>query len=531
MDSTSLLMLLLALPLAAALLMLALPSRRVPALAFELTAVLAAAFTCALGLWLCVSVVAGGKPVTACGLWFNMDALACVFVFLVCVIGFAANWFSIAYIRHDAEEGRLEPGRVKAYYAAVQLFVWAMLLAALSNNVVLMWAAIEATTVIGAVLVGIYRDEKPSLEAAWKYLVICVAGVAFALLGVALVYSNAAAVLPDAAGASFWTELVGAAGELDPFVMQLAFVFIVVGFGTKAGLFPLHTWLPDAHSEAPAPVSALLSGVLLKCAVLAIMRFYVVVVQSSGASFPSAVLLVMGAITVCFAAVAVYVQDDLKRKLAYSSCENIGLIVLCLGFGGPVGVAAALLHCVFHGLTKSLMFCLSGNVMMAYGTRDLRRISGVASVMPETGVLLGAGLLALSGMPPFAMFLSEVFAFVAGVQAGHAWLVVLVGLALTVVIAAFVRVLVGSVMGEGPRDAGLGETRPCEVSALALIPELALVAIILWFGVAMPPAALQGIEGASAIVSQQGVEELHEAPFVKDFFSNAQPDSALSTRG
>ncbi len=521
MDNSLLLIALLALPIFAALLMLALPHRAVPAKTYEMANLACAAAVFALGLGACAQVVLGGQVATALDPWLRLDALGCVFAFLICVIGLAAALFSIAYIRHDVGKGKLTSGRVKAYYAAFQMFVWSMLLAVLSNNIFLTWAGVELTTVTGAFLVGIYHGKKPSLEAAWKYLIICIAGVAFGILGLSLLYADAAAVTGDAAGAAFWTVLSANAGSLDPVLAQTAFLFAIVGFGTKAGLFPLHTWLPDAHSEAPAPVSAMLSGVLLKCAVLAIIRVWSVVAQTAGAGFCSGVLLAMGAVTVCFAAAAVYVQRDFKRKLAYSSCENVGLIVFCLGIGGPVGVAAALLHCVFHGLTKALMFCLSGNVIMRYGTRDLGKIEGVANAMPVTGVLLGIGLLALSGMPPFAMFLSEVVAFVGGVQAGRAWLVIVVGLALTVVIAAFVRVLVGSVMGESPEGI---ERR--EVSAWALVPEVLLVAVILWFGVAMPQPVLQGVEGATAIATQRSVEELHEAPFVRDLFANAQLDAA-----
>lgn len=526
MDTSLLLVLLLGLPLVAALLMLALPHRAVSSVAYEAVNLLFAVAVCALGLWLCATVILYGQPVTALGLWFSLDALGCVFVFLIGVISPAAGAVSIPYIRHDVEGGRLGRGRVKAYYVAFQLFVWSMLLAVLSNNIVMTWVGIELTTVVGAVLVGIYHEEKPSLEAAWKYLIICIAGVAFGLYGLAMLYANAAASMPDPSGAAYWTEILANADVLDPVLVKAAFVFALIGFGTKAGLFPMHTWLPDAHSEAPAPVSAMLSGVLLKCAILAIMRFYSVAVSACGPEFPSMLLVILGAVTVCFGAVAVYVQNDLKRKLAYSSCENIGLIVLCLGFGGPLGIAAALLHCIFHGLAKALMFCLSGNVIMRYGTRDVRKIVGVASAMPVTGVLLGIGLIALSGMPPFALFLSEVVAFVAGIMAGLPWLVVIVGLALTVVIAAFVRVLVSSVMGKAP-----GGTARRDVSAWALVPELLLAAAILWFGIAMPPVALRGVEGATAVVAQQDVAELHDTVFVKDLFANAQSGADALDKG
>lgn len=517
MCDSAMLLALMAVPLVASALMLVLPSRRVPGVVFEGLNVASSAVVCVTALGVSVFVVNSAAPLQALGLWFCCDALSCVFVCLIGVIGLVASLSSVPYIRHDVEQGRLDAKRVKIYYVFFQLFVASMLIAVLSNNIVLMWVGIELTTLVGAVLVGIYHKEGPSLEAGWKYLIICTAGVAFGILGIMLVSASAQGAFDTESSAFFWSELIAHADACDQMLLQAGFACAIIGFGTKAGLFPLHTWLPDAHSEAPAPVSAMLSGVLLKCAILAIIRFDAVAIHAGAGAFASFVLLVFGAITVCFAAFAVYAQTDLKRKLAYSSCENVGLIVLCLGFGGPVGIAVALLHCVFHGLTKALMFCLSGNVIMRYGTRDTAKLEGIAKAMPVTGVLMGAGLLALSGMPPFAMFLSEVFSFVAGVQSGLSWLVVIIGLALTVVIAAFVRVLVGCVAGKAP-----GGMKRKDVSAIALVPQAILLGIILWFGIAMPQTALLGIEQASVSVSVQDAQELHQSPFVKDLFSNTQ---------
>lgn len=250
-----------------------------------------------------------------------------------------------------------------------------MLLACLSNNMILTWAAVEATTLSTVFLVGIYKN-KTALEASWKYAMVCTAGVAFGLFGTLLIYANAADVIPNAHEAAFLSCVLPYADQFDPTLMRLAFAFIVIGFGTKAGLFPMHTWLPDAHSQAPSPVSALLSGVLLKCAILVIMRFYGFTIQAVGAEYPQLLLLIVGTLSILVAALSMFRQDDLKRRFAYSSVENVGVIALCLGIGGPLGIAAALLHCVFHGFTKTLAFCVSGNIQHAFGTRSLAKDPG-----------------------------------------------------------------------------------------------------------------------------------------------------------
>ena len=514
MDFSMLVIVLMVIPLCAALVMALMPSKVVPSMVYETIHILAVAAVACLSVYLVVHVATTGEPIDALGLWFHLDALGCVFVALIGVISFLTGWYSLSYIRHDVEAGSMGPGQVKQYYVFFSLFVFSMLLVALSNNIIMMWASIEATTLATVFLVGAYNT-KLSLEAAWKYVIVCTAGVAFGLYGTVLVYADAANLMSDPHQAVFWTSLLPYAKQFDALLVQIAFVFAAIGFGTKAGLFPMHTWLPDAHSEAPSPVSALLSGVLLKCAMLIVIRFYILAVQAVGSFFPQTVMLILGLLSVCIAAFAVFTQDDLKRKLAYSSCENVGVIALCLGFGGPLGVAAALLHCVVHGFTKALMFCLSGNILMKYGTRDLKKIQGVISVAPATAVLMCFGLFALSAFPPFAMFISEVMAFVSGVVSGYLWVVIVLGIALTVVIAALVKVASKSVLGgKAPENMKRGD-----VPLLAIVPEIIMACIILWFGVACPAPILSGIESATAIVLQEDSNVLHEAPLFKDVFA------------
>jgi hydrogenase-4 component F len=513
MDSETLLVALFVLPLCAALLMALLPSKSVPTIIYEGIHLLSVTATCAIGIYLVITVMISGDSVHALGLWFYLDALGSLFVALVAVIGFLTGFYSLSYIRHDIKKGAMNPQQVKQYYVFFNLFVFTMLLVVLSNNIIMMWAAIEATTLATVFLVGAYNT-KLSLEAAWKYIIVCTAGVAFGLYGTVLVYANAADIMPDPSQAIFWTSLLPYASQFDGMIIQIAFLFAAIGFGTKAGLFPMHTWLPDAHSEAPSPVSALLSGVLLKCAMLIIIRFYILAVQAVGSRFPQIIMLIVGLLSVVIAAFAVFSQDDLKRKLAYSSCENIGIIALCLGFGGPLGVAAALLHCITHGVTKALLFSISGNVLIKYGTRDLKKIKGILKVAPVTAVLMAIGFFALAGFPPFAMFLSEVMGFISGIQAGHLVIIIVFAIALTVVIAAFVHVVTGSVLGKAPENIKKGD-----VGVMALLPQFVLTLAILWFGVAMPQPILYGLESATQVVLQQDADILHEAPLFKDIFA------------
>lgn len=493
MDYSLLLLVLLGCPVAAALLMAVLPAKAVPRSAYEAIHVVSLLGVATCGLALVVAAFTG-SDIFALGEWFHLDGLSALFLALIAVIGPCTGVYSLPYVAHDVAEGKLGPSQVKQYYAFFNLFIFSMILAVTSNNIIMMWVSVEATTLSTVFLVGVYRT-KLALEAAWKYVIVCTAGVAFGLFGTLLVYANAADVMADAHQAVFWTSILPNAPLMDHSLMMIAFVFAAIGFGTKAGLFPMHTWLPDAHSEAPSPVSGLLSGVLLKCAILIILRFYILAAANVGDDFPQLIMMILGVLSVCYAAFEVYKQNDLKRKLAYSSCENVGLIAVCFGIGGPLGIIAGLVHCVAHGLTKAFMFCLSGNVMMKYHTRDLSKIKGIVSVAPVTGVLFILGCLALAGFPPFAMFVSEMFMILAGVAARCWWAVALVLVALVVVIMALVHMITGSALGRAPEGVKRGD-----VSPLALVPEVVLLALVVLLGVALPGPLAGSIEEASAIV-------------------------------
>jgi hydrogenase-4 component F len=416
--------------------------------------------------------------------WLHVDALAAVFLGIVVVVGFLVGLYSLGYIRNDVKNGELDELQVSFYYALFNLFLFTMLLVVTANNIIMMWVAVEATTLGSAFLVGIY-GHRSSLEAAWKYVIICTVGVAFGLYGTILVYSDAVNFLQEPGTAVLWTQIVQNAKALDPTLLKLAFVFVLIGFGTKAGIFPMHAWLPDAHSEAPSPVSAMLSAVLLNCALLVVIRFSTILNQGIGPEFTQKLFLIFGGLSVIASSLFMYVQRDIKRLLAYSSVENIGLIVLGFGIGSSLGILAALLQAINHSLVKSLMFCTSGNILMKYHTRDLRKVKGMLQAAPFTSLLLMVGALALVGSPPFNIFISKFSIISAGIDTGWIWLMVVCVLFLAIVFAAFLRVISSSIFGEMPENVTKGE-----IKVTILAPVAVLMVLVLMFGLYLPPQVL-----------------------------------------
>lgn len=494
MVSSTLLLLLLGGPLAVAIVVLLLPAAKALLRLYETLHVVSVLAVLAIAFVL-ISRVLAGESVTAYGGWFFVDPLGAIFLGIIGIVGLLTGLYSLSYIRHDLHAGLIDERRMKLYYGLFSLFLATMLLSVVSNNIVMMWVAVEATTLGSAFLVGIYAKNS-SLEAAWKYVIICTVGVAFGLYGTVLSYANGSEVLGNSSGAILWTTLMAHASSLDPTVMKLAFVFVVIGFGTKTGLFPMHAWLPDAHSEAPSPVSALLSGVLLKCALLVIIRYYAITLRAIGPSFPQLLLMLLGGLSIAVAALLFYVQRDLKRKLAYSSVEHIGLMALALGIGGPLGVGAALLHAVNHSFAKSLLFCGSGNVLMKYGTRDLNSVKGMMRVAPVSGLLLLAGVLALAGFPPFNIFVSEFMVFTAGIKAGYLGLMLICVLFFTVTVGGLIQIISGSVLGKAPDTLPKGD-----VGWKALAPLVVLFCLVLTMGVTVPRPLAQLLQDASTLVT------------------------------
>lgn len=524
MDTSSMLLALVACPLALSVIMAIIP-KTTSRVVFELCHLVSAVVVLAGSVLVALPVFTAGGEIWALDPWFHVDALGALFVLIIGLIGFCIAVYSVGLVRQLTDDGKYGPSQVKQYYAFYSLFLFTMLLAATTNNIIIMWAAIEATTLASALLVAL-KNTHHALEATWKYIMVCTAGVAFGLFGTLLIYANAADVITDPHMAAFISGIMPEADKLDPAIVRLAFAFIVIGFGTKAEVFPMHTWMPDTLSQAPGSISALLSGVVLKCSMLIIIRFDMLASRAIGGDFPHLLLLIVGVCSIVFSSFALFAQKDIKRKLAYSSCENAGVIMLCLGIGGPLGIAAALLHSMFHGLAKSLCFCLTENVEHAFGTRDLTQIKGIVERAPITAALMVVGFLALAGFPPFAMFISEFMTFVAAFAAGSPWwLVVIVALALTVAISGLTRVVITSVFGKTLHEPVDTEHR--ESSAWMLVPEIVLAVCIAWFGIATPAPIVRGVENAVSIVLDQSNEELHTAPMFREFFGSETAQSEV----
>jgi hydrogenase-4 component F len=415
-------------PTVTALLMLTTRDRRI----LSAIDVGGSAILLALTLVLAREVATGGPR--ALGV-LRIDDLGLVFLLLLVVLTLAVSIYTVGWLKQAVAVGNMKPELLRSYFALVHAFVATMVVTVLADNLGVLWIAMEGTTITSAVLIG-YHGHQHGLEAAWKYIIVTTIGISFGLFGTVLVYAAAAAVHVGAgASAMSWSAIMQVAPTLDPGIVRIGFIFVMVGYGTKAGLAPMHLWLPDAHSQAPTPVSALLSGVLIKCALLGIIRFQTIAAAACGPAFPAEVLLVFGLTSIVVATPFILTQHDLKRLLGYHSVEHVGIIALGLGFGGPVGTYGALLHVVNHGVTKALAFLAAGKAIARYGTRDMRVIRGLLTVAPIGATLLMLAALSLAGVPPFSIFVSELMVLRAGIGHGH-WVAIAIFLAMVVVIFA-----------------------------------------------------------------------------------------------
>ncbi|MGZ8409444.1 MAG: hydrogenase 4 subunit F [Hyphomicrobium sp.] len=342
----------------------------------------------------------------ASGLFLIVDDVNVVFIVLNTFVGFTTSVFSTNYIHHELEMGRLTPGYLRFYHAMYQVLILAMNLAFVSNNVGLMWVAVDVATLTTVVMVGIYRTHA-AIEAAWKYFILGSVGIALALFGTIIVYLAAQAVVGEGLDAMAWSVLVREAGKFDAPLLNLAFVFLLLGYGTKVGLAPLHAWLPDAHAEGPTPISAVLSGLLLNVALFAVLRFKMVMAANPGALAPGPLMMVMGLSSLVFAGFMLYRRRDLKRMFAYSSIEHMGIITFAFGIGGPLASFAGLLHMTMHSLTKSAIFFAIGHIVQVKGTQKIADIRGLTETHPLLGWGLVMGVAAIAGLPPFGVFMSE----------------------------------------------------------------------------------------------------------------------------
>jgi hydrogenase-4 component F len=378
-------------------------------------------------------------------LYLIVDDVNIVFIVLNTLVGFTAAWFSASYIGHEIETGRITPVSVRFYHAMYQAMIGSMNVALLSNNIGLLWVGLELATLITVVMVGLYRTPE-AIEAAWKYFILGSVGISLAFFGTILTYLAGQAALGEGMPAMSWTLLHANAGKLDVALLNLAFVFLLVGYGTKVGLAPLHAWLPDAHSEGPTPISAVLSGLLLNVALYALLRFKMLIAANPLAMRPGPILVVMGLVSLIFAAFMLYQRRDIKRLFAYSSIEHMGLITFAFGMGGPLANFAGLLHMTMHSLTKSAIFFAVGHVAQAKGTQRISDIRGLSVTHPSLAIGLGVGVLAIAGLPPFGIFMSE-FLLLTTTFARQPGLALLAAFGLVVAFGALVLRLQGMLFG------------------------------------------------------------------------------------
>jgi hydrogenase-4 component F len=382
----------------------------------------------------------------AAGDLFRVDALSALMVAIITSLGAITSVYAVGYIRAELSDAHLR--RVRLFFALFQLFIFTMVVAVTTDNLGVMWIAVEETTLATVFLVNL-RHTRTSLEAAYKYLILSSVGIALAFIGTALIYYAGAGKAGEIA--VNWSTLRAGAGSLNGDVVRLAFIFILVGYGTKAGLVPMHTWLPDAHSEAPAPISALMSGVLLNVGLYAMMRFKAIVDAALGPAFAANLLIGVGLLSLLIAAAFLIAQRNYKRMLAYSSVEHIGIVCLGLGFGGYWGVFGAVFHVVNHALAKSLLFIVSGNILLKYHSAEIRDVRGLMRASPWTGALFLAGVLALIGLPPFAPFISEFIIFRSGLES-YPWAAAMGVILLVVVFGGMLASVNSMLYGEPPAD-------------------------------------------------------------------------------
>ena len=417
------------------------------------------------------------------GRYLFVDDLNVVFLVLTTFVGFTTSVFSATYIAHELEIGRLTPQYLRFYHAMYQVLMFGMNLALSANNIGLMWVAIELATLTTILMVGIYRTNE-AVEAAWKYFILASVGIALALFGTILIYLAAQPVIGAGVDAMVWTLLVNAASRFDPALLDAAFIFLLLGYGTKVGLAPLHAWLPDAHAEGPTPISAVLSGLLLNVALYAVLRFKMLLATNAQAIAPGPLMVTMGLLSLLLAAFMLYRRRDIKRMFAYSSIEHMGIITFAFGMGGPLANFAGLLHMVMHSLTKSAIFFAVGHIAQVKGTQKIADLSGLTETSAVLGWGLVLGVVAIAGLPPLGIFMSE-FLVVSSTFARIPWLAVPLVIGILLAVGALFLRLSSVAFGE-PR----GPTAKAQASYVSMFVHLGIVfgagvyippAVVLWF--------------------------------------------------
>ncbi|HSE76063.1 MAG TPA: hydrogenase 4 subunit F [Dongiaceae bacterium] len=426
----------------------------------------------------------------AAGQLLFVDDLNVVFIVLNTLVGFTTSLFSASYIAHELETGRLTPTYLRFYHAMYQAMMFGMNLALLANNIGLLWVAVELATLTTVMMVGIYRTHE-ALEAAWKYFILGSVGIALALFGTILVYVASQPVIGEGLDAMTWSILIERASRFDAALLNVAFVFLLLGYGTKVGLAPVHAWLPDAHAEGPTPISAVLSGLLLNVALYAILRFKMLMTANEAAIAPGPLMVTMGLSSLVFASFMLYRRRDIKRLFAYSSIEHMGIITFAFGMGGPLANFAGLLHMTMHSLTKSAIFFAVGNIAQAKGTQKIADIRGLTESHPVLGWGLLTGVVAIAGLPPLGIFMSE-FLVVTSTFARQPLLAIPLVLGLLVALGALLWRATGIAFGTP-----VGRMEPVQASYLPMFAHLVLV---LGAGLYLPPALVDWFEHVARLL-------------------------------
>ncbi len=432
---------------------------------------------------------------------FFVDAFNVYLIALTAFVGLTTAIFSNTYMHHELEIGRVTPQRMRLYHSSFQGFMLTMLLALSTNNLGILWVALEGATLATVLLVSLYRTPE-SIEAAWKYFILCGVGIAQALFGTVLIYLAAEQVIPASGDVLHWTILQQHASELQPDVMGIAFVFLLVGYGTKVGLVPLHNWLPDAHSEGPTPMSAVLSGLLLNVALYAIVRVKMLTdgalgVPNGGTGSITGILMMgFGLLSFIVAALFLHRQRDIKRLYSYSSIEHMGLMTFAFGLGGPLATFGALLHMTVHSLTKSAIFVTVGHASQIAGTQAMEHIRGLIRTQPAVGWGLLLGTLAIAGFPPFGVFISE-FLLLTATMKSAPWLALPLLSGLAIAFAGLFRHLHPMVFSERPDG---------QIAVKAsLTPVLVHLLMVLWLGVSIPTILANWFEQATRLIAGVGL--------------------------
>jgi hydrogenase-4 component F len=417
-----------------------------------------------------------------------VDEFNVYLVTLTTFVAFTTSIFSASYIGHELETGRLTPRFLRFYHALYQAMIGSMNVALVANNVGLLWVGVEVATLSTVMMVGIYRTPA-AVEAAWKYFILGSVGIALAFFGTILVYLVAQDVLGEGLPAMAWDVMVQNAGKFDPKLLSLAFIFLLVGYGTKIGLAPFHAWLPDAHSEGPTPISAVLSGLLLNVALYALLRFKIILAANPATLNVGLILIVLGLLSLVFASFMLYRRRDIKRLFAYSSIEHMGIMTFAFGMGGPLANFAGLLHMTMHSLTKSAIFFAVGHIAQVKGTQRIADIKGLSVTHPVLAVGLALGVIAIAGLPPFGVFTSE-FMLVSSSFARQPLLAVVLVFGLIVAFGALILRLQEVLFGEASGPVG-------EVRA-TYVPLFLHLAIVLVAGLWLPEPVVRWFKAVAA---------------------------------